>query len=219
MNNPASDSASSPSPATRGETTVTVPPNAHKVVILGGGAGGIAVAASLLKRQAGMDIAIVEPSEQHSYQPGWTMVGGGIFTPESTRRPMSTVMPKGVHWYRESVVGIDADAHEVTLGDGRKLRYERLVVAIGLELDWAAIEGLERPWARMASPPITAMISRLIPGSWCSPCAAVVRCSPSHRCRSSVPAPPRRRCTCPAITGSVKMCSVSWRSPSTTPGA
>ncbi|BBO56589.1 MULTISPECIES: NAD(P)/FAD-dependent oxidoreductase [Cobetia] len=118
-------------------------PNAHKVVIIGGGAGGIAVAASLLKRQPGMDIAIVEPAEQHSYQPGWTMVGGGIFTPEFTRKPMHSVMPKGVHWYRDTATGIDAEAHEVTLGNCHRLRYERLVIAIGLELDWSAIEGLE----------------------------------------------------------------------------
>ncbi|WP_339926915.1 FAD/NAD(P)-binding oxidoreductase [uncultured Cobetia sp.] len=148
---PVSDSATTPcdnqGADSAAEATRTanhrLAPNAHKVVIIGGGAGGIAVAASLLKRQPGMDIAIVEPAEQHSYQPGWTMVGGGIFTPEFTRKPMHSVMPKGVHWYRDTATGIDAEAHEVTLGNGHRLRYERLVIAIGLELDWGAIDGLE----------------------------------------------------------------------------
>jgi NADH dehydrogenase FAD-containing subunit len=47
----------------------------HTIVIVGGGAGGIAAAASLLKRNKSLDIAIIEPSDSHYYQPGWTMVG------------------------------------------------------------------------------------------------------------------------------------------------
>ena len=51
----------------------------HEVVIIGGGSAGTATAASMLKRRPSLDIAIVEPSEDHYYQPGWTMVGGGVF--------------------------------------------------------------------------------------------------------------------------------------------
>ena len=51
----------------------------HEVVIIGGGSAGIATASSMLKRRPSLDIAIVEPSEHHYYQPGWTMVGGGVF--------------------------------------------------------------------------------------------------------------------------------------------
>mgnify|MGYP001598789205 CR=1 FL=1 len=54
----------------------------HQVVIVGGGAGGIAAASSLKKRDATLDLAIIEPANQHFYQPGWTMVGGGIFSKE-----------------------------------------------------------------------------------------------------------------------------------------
>jgi sulfide:quinone oxidoreductase len=42
----------------------------HEIVIVGGGAAGIATAAGLLARQPGMDIAIVEPADTHYYQPG-----------------------------------------------------------------------------------------------------------------------------------------------------
>ncbi|RLA42908.1 MAG: hypothetical protein DRR06_13425, partial [Gammaproteobacteria bacterium] len=37
----------------------------HQIVIVGGGAAGIAVAAGLLKRQRDLEIAIVEPSDKH----------------------------------------------------------------------------------------------------------------------------------------------------------
>jgi sulfide:quinone oxidoreductase len=49
----------------------------HRVIIIGGGAAGIATAASMLRRRPGLDIAIVEPSDTHAYQPGWTMVAPG----------------------------------------------------------------------------------------------------------------------------------------------
>ena len=57
------------------------------IVIVGGGSAGIATAASILKRNRDVSVAIIEPSEVHYYQPGWTMVGAGVFDPEFTRRP------------------------------------------------------------------------------------------------------------------------------------
>ncbi|MBQ94326.1 MAG: pyridine nucleotide-disulfide oxidoreductase [Actinobacteria bacterium] len=115
----------------------------HKVVVIGGGAAGIATAASLLKRRPGLDIAIVEPADTHAYQPGWTMVGGGIFEPEVTRRPMASVMPRGVEWIRAAAKSFQPDDNQVTLEDGSTLRYEVLVVAPGIRLAWEKIAGLE----------------------------------------------------------------------------
>ncbi len=111
--------------------------------MIGGGAAGIATAASLLKRRPGLDIAIVEPADTHAYQPGWTMVGGGIFEPEVTRRPMASVMPRGVEWIRAAAKSFQPDDNQVTLEDGSALRYEVLVVAPGIRLAWEKIAGLE----------------------------------------------------------------------------
>jgi sulfide:quinone oxidoreductase len=47
----------------------------HDVVIVGGGAAGLATAASLLRRRPGLDIAVVEPADRHFYQPGWVQPG------------------------------------------------------------------------------------------------------------------------------------------------
>ncbi|WP_417320817.1 NAD(P)/FAD-dependent oxidoreductase [Erythrobacter aureus] len=111
--------------------------------MIGGGAAGIATAASLLKRRPGLDIAIVEPADTHAYQPGWTMVGGGIFEPEVTRRPMASVIPRGVEWIRAAAKSFQPDDNQVTLEDGSTLRYEVLVVAPGIRLAWEKISGLE----------------------------------------------------------------------------
>ena len=113
------------------------------VVIAGGGAAGLATAASILRRRPGISVAIVDPSATHDYQPGWTMVGGGIFTPEQTRRPEKGLIPAGATWVRQPVAGFLPEAREVALGDGTVLSYDVLVVATGLTLDWAAIPGLE----------------------------------------------------------------------------
>jgi len=76
------------------------------------------------------------------YQPGWTMVGGGIFSPEKTRRNMKDLMPKSVKWIKASVSTFDPENNSVTLADGSIVGYEMLVTAPGLQLDFEKIEGL-----------------------------------------------------------------------------
>lgn len=115
----------------------------HQILIVGGGAAGIAVAASLHKRDASLNIAIIEPSPTHYYQPGWTMVGAGVFKKEETVRPTASVMPSFVTHITGTVASFQPDENSVTLEDGEMLSYEYLVVAAGLKLDWAAIEGPE----------------------------------------------------------------------------
>ena len=115
----------------------------HTVVVIGGGAAGIATAASILKRRPGLDIAIVEPADTHAYQPGWTMVGGGVFDVASTTRPMASVMPKRVTWVKQACTGFRPDDNQVTLADGSTLSYDLLIVAPGIRLAWEKIAGLE----------------------------------------------------------------------------
>lgn len=114
----------------------------HSVVIIGGGAAGIATASSLLKRRPGLDIAIVEPSDSHAYQPGWTMVGGGIFQPEVTVRTMASVMPKRVTWLKTAAASFQPENNQVALADGSTVTYDALIVAPGIRLAWEKIAGL-----------------------------------------------------------------------------
>lgn len=53
----------------------------------------LATTASLLRQRRGLRIAVVEPSALHHYQPGWTMVGAGIFTRGQTQRASRARLP------------------------------------------------------------------------------------------------------------------------------
>ena len=112
------------------------------ILIIGGGSGGIATAASLLNRNRSISLAIVEPSDSHFYQPGWTMVGAGVFERESTRRSEADLIPKGAEWIRTTAKSFSPDASNILLSDGRTLSYGVLVVCPGIKLDWEAIPGL-----------------------------------------------------------------------------
>ncbi|NAT03976.1 pyridine nucleotide-disulfide oxidoreductase, partial [Pseudomonas syringae pv. actinidiae] len=113
-----------------------------QILIVGGGAAGIATAASLLARDASLQITLVDPADTHYYQPGWTMVGAGIFEPQSTARSMASLIPKGVQWIKAAVATFEPQDNALTLEDGRSIGYQQLVVCPGLKLDWAAIDGL-----------------------------------------------------------------------------
>lgn len=114
----------------------------YDVVVVGGGTGGISTAMGLLKRRSNLDILIVEPRDAHYYQPGWTLVGGGVFDRAKTQRKMADVMPDGVDWKRAAVAEFEPERNSVILEDGERIQYRALVTATGIKLDWDAIDGL-----------------------------------------------------------------------------
>lgn len=119
----------------------------HRIVIVGGGTAGITVAARLL-RKGHTDVAVIEPSERHYYQPLWTLVGGGQARASATDRPEASVMPAGASWIRKAASGFDPDANTVTCADGTVYGYDVLVVCPGIQLDWDATDGLSRTLGR-----------------------------------------------------------------------
>ena len=115
----------------------------HSVLIVGGGTGGLSVAARLRNAQPGLEIAILEPSEHHDYQPLWTLVGGGVVTKDATRRREADYIPEGVTWIRERVASFEPDKNAVLTESGMRVTYDQLVVAAGIQLDWGKIKGLD----------------------------------------------------------------------------
>lgn len=114
----------------------------YQVLILGGGTAGITVAAQLRRKLKTYDVAIVEPSTKHYYQPLWTLVGAGVFPKEQSERAESAFIPKGSDWIREYVAEFHPEQNYVVTREGRKIGYDFLVVALGIQIDWGKIPGL-----------------------------------------------------------------------------
>src|SRR3546814_414271 len=91
----------------------------HQIVIVGGGTGGTSVAALLLRRHPGLDVVVIDPAPYHYYQPAWTLVGGGAYRAEDTRRDLHSVLPSGAKYIADKVSALLPYEQQVELGEGR----------------------------------------------------------------------------------------------------
>ncbi|MFN5422993.1 MAG: FAD/NAD(P)-binding oxidoreductase [bacterium] len=115
----------------------------YQIIVVGGGNAGISVSAQLLNKDRSLDIAIIEPSSKHYYQPAWSLVGAGIFNKENTVRDEASVIPKKAFWIKNAVKGFIPDENKVELTTGESLTYDYLIVAAGIQLNWNEIKGLK----------------------------------------------------------------------------
>ncbi|XP_029289236.1 LOW QUALITY PROTEIN: sulfide:quinone oxidoreductase, mitochondrial-like [Cottoperca gobio] len=114
----------------------------YKMLVLGGGSGGISMSARMKRMMGAENVAVVEPSEMHYYQPIWTLVGAGAKTLTSSGRSTASVMPSGVKWVKSKVQEINPNTNTVRTDDGSEISYEYLIVALGLQLHYEKIKGL-----------------------------------------------------------------------------
>lgn len=113
-----------------------------QVLIVGGGNAGISTAAQLLRKKKDLQIAIIEPSDKHYYQPAWTLVGAGVFDINKTIKNEASVIPKNVTWIKDAAAYFDPEKNTVTTAEGRIYNYDYLIVAPGIQLNWNAVKGL-----------------------------------------------------------------------------
>lgn len=118
------------------------PAAAHDVLIVGGGNAGISLAARL-RRDGYDDVALVEPRGTHLYRPLLNYVGGGQASMREAARPMASVVPDGVHWYRDQVASADPGARSVTLASAQVLTAQDLVLCPGMVADWGRVPGAQ----------------------------------------------------------------------------
>ncbi|MFO0794353.1 MAG: FAD/NAD(P)-binding oxidoreductase [Candidatus Brocadiaceae bacterium] len=115
----------------------------HQIAIIGGGSAGITVAAALLRKDKNLDVAIIEPSERHYYQPGWTLVGAGILDIKDTEKNEKDLIPENAHWIKEYASKLLPDENKVILRSGEEIAYDYLVVCPGIQISWNKIKGLK----------------------------------------------------------------------------
>ena len=126
------------------EANITTATRNHKVVVVGGGSAGLNTSHQLLRsgKFRPEDIALIDPAQWHHYQPGWTLVGGGLKDKQYLRKPMASLVDPKLKFYNNGVKTFSPKDNHVTLQDGSQISYEQLVVCPGIAIKYDGIDGL-----------------------------------------------------------------------------
>lgn len=114
-----------------------------RIVIAGAGAAGLTAASRLAEALTGASITLIDTRKQHYYQPGFTLVGGGIKPANYVVSETREYVPQGVEWIEERVAEFDPDGNKVVTTSGRAVPYDFLIVSTGLTLEYGLIEGMD----------------------------------------------------------------------------
>ena len=115
----------------------------YALLIVGGGAAGVSTANTMRRKNSDIDIAIIEPSEKHYYQPGFTIIGGGAYTLKKATKNEADLIHSSVTWIKDYAESFQPVKNSVTLRSGDNVTYDYLVVCPGLQCDWDKIKGLK----------------------------------------------------------------------------
>ncbi|NPA65848.1 MAG: NAD(P)/FAD-dependent oxidoreductase [Epsilonproteobacteria bacterium] len=113
-----------------------------KIVIVGGGAGGIMAMARLHRALSNPDITLIAPNEIHLYQPGQVFMAAGEYTFDDIIHNNKDFIPDDVNWIKDEVKTFDPDNNKVITRAGKEVKYDYLVVATGLQYHYEWIKGL-----------------------------------------------------------------------------
>jgi NADH dehydrogenase len=123
----------------------------HRIVIVGGGFGGL-FAARALRRRSDIAITLVDRAQHHLFQPLLYQVATGILSEGQIAAPLRDVLKRhrNVECLLADVVDVDATAREVVAqrpgGERVTLPYDDLIVAAGLRQSYFGHDEFAR-WA------------------------------------------------------------------------
>jgi NADH dehydrogenase len=112
-----------------------------RVVVLGGGFGGIGAAKNL--RKSDVDVVLVDGHDYHTFQPLLYQVATGLLEQPAVGHPIRDLFDKqdNVRVHQDRVTGIDLDAREVSFSELGPEPYDYLVLALGAEVNYFGVEG------------------------------------------------------------------------------
>lgn len=115
-----------------------------KIVIIGGGAAGISMAANLKHWLKEPDITLIDPSERQFYQPGFTLIASGVYQPNDVWKKQADCIPSNIKWIKDSVTAIDPVWNQISTKENGKIPYDFLVLTPGLQINWNKVEGISQ---------------------------------------------------------------------------
>lgn len=113
-----------------------------KIVIVGAGAAGISMAARLQRWLDKPDITLIDPADRQYYQPGFTLIAAGVYSPDEVWKKQEDCIPSGVKWIKDEVEAVDPIWNQITTKQNGKISYDFLVLTPGLQINWSEVEGI-----------------------------------------------------------------------------
>jgi NADH:quinone reductase (non-electrogenic) len=112
-----------------------------RVVVLGGGFGGIGAAKKLSKSD--VDVVLVDGHDYHTFQPLLYQVATGLLDQPAVGHPIRDLFhdQDNIRVHVDRVTGIDLEAREVRFSELEPLGYDYLVLALGAEVNFFGVDG------------------------------------------------------------------------------
>jgi sulfide dehydrogenase [flavocytochrome c] flavoprotein chain len=114
---------------------------APRVVVIGGGFAGATAARFLKRADPQLEVSLVEPNPVFAACPFSNEVIVGLRDMDTQLFGYARIAAEGVAVVHQAATAVDGQARNVTLGDGTKLVYERLLIAPGSDLRFDALPG------------------------------------------------------------------------------
>ena len=114
---------------------------AGRVVVIGGGFAGASCARAIRKLEPKIAVTLVEPNPVFTACPFSNGVIAGLRNLLQQQFGYDGVRRDGVVVAQTAATAVDGAARSVTLADGNTLSYDRLVMAPGIDINWAALPG------------------------------------------------------------------------------
>jgi sulfide:quinone oxidoreductase len=119
-----------------------------KILILGAGTGGTIMVNLLHKRldKKEWSITVIDKDNAHYYQPGFLFIPFGLYTKEQITKEKSKFIPRDVEFILSEIERIDPQHSAVILKDGKRIPYDFLIVATGVDIMPDETPGLRDGW-------------------------------------------------------------------------
>ena len=102
-----------------------------KIVIIGGGAAGLSMAALLHRWLDEPDITLIDPSDRQYYQPGFTLVASGVYTPDEVWKDQKDCVPSQTKWIKDNVKEVNPVSNQIVTESNGNISYDFLVLTPG----------------------------------------------------------------------------------------
>jgi len=122
---------------------------AGRVVVIGGGFAGASCARALKALDARINVTLVEASRTFTACPFSNLVITGMRELDAQQFGYDKVAAAGVTMAFSAASAVDPQAKSVTLADGNRLAYDRLVLAPGIDIRWDGLPGYDEAAANV----------------------------------------------------------------------